>query len=56
VIEPLQQPDPPAAAPEVPPEVLAAAVAQALQQLGIKTQPAPSTNGHREPVPSCWAD
>jgi hypothetical protein len=56
VIEPLQQPDPPAAAPEVPPDVLAAAVAQALQQLGIKTQPAPSTNGHREPVPSCWAD
>jgi hypothetical protein len=56
VIEPLQQPDPPAAAPEVPPDVLAAAVAQALQQLGIKTQPAASTNGHREPVPSCWAD
>jgi hypothetical protein len=57
VIEPLQQPDPPpAASPEVPPEVLAAAVAQALQQLGIKTQPAPSTNGQREPAPSCWAD
>lgn len=60
------EPDPPAAAAapdpvapppaEVPPDVLAAAVAQALQQLGIAAPPTPSTNGHREPIPSSWAD
>jgi hypothetical protein len=56
VIEPLQQPEPPAAPPNVPPDVLAVAVAQALQQLGITPPPVPSSNGHREPAPSCWTE
>jgi hypothetical protein len=56
VIEPLQQPKPPAAPPDVPPDVLAVAVAQALQQLGITPPPVPSSNGHREPAPSCWTE
>lgn len=38
------------------PEVLAGAVAQALQQLGITSPPPVSANGHHQPMSRCWAD